>query len=170
MRISYIAVAIIMALARLDPSPAAGKVLGRAVLGCAIGAVGGGVLTLSIVVARARFQGIYLDSVEDLVQWHGIPIVLTPAVGAVFGFAGRNALVGSIVGSMSGVVIGAVVGTGIGWIVSESSEAPWAGGVIGAGAGMAIGGLFLGIRGWLEGDSEDEVGRPPPWIAAAVPP
>lgn len=130
----------------------------QAAIGTAVGVGGGAVITMSAVVARARFEGRYLESIEDMIDWQSVPMILTPAVGLFFGLGGTKPLNASIVGSVSGMAVGAALGTGIGWLAATDQEAPWAGGVIGAGAGMVVGGLFLGGRAWLEGRKE---GDPP---------
>ncbi len=134
--------------------------VGRAAMGTAVGVGGGAVITVSVIVARAQLQQEYLAGVEDLIHWQSLPMILTPAVGAAFGYASREAFVGSVIGSTSGMLIGTAVGAGVGWLISPQAEAPWAGAAIGAGAGMTIGGLFLGIRGWLESRDDEDGGDP----------
>lgn len=121
----------------------------KATMGTAVGIAGGVVITMSVVVARARFQEIYIDSAEDLIHWQSAPMLITPAVGLLFGIAGSEPLKGSVIGSTSGLLIGSAIGAGVGLIASTSAEGPWAGGVIGAGIGMTAGGLYLGIRNWI---------------------
>lgn len=151
MRTWMFAIVALLALAAgLGSRPAAAQRVTRAVIGGAIGVAGGTVITLSVIVARARFQGSYLDSVEDLVHWQTLPMAIAPAAGALFGWRSDEALRGSVAGSAAGMVIGTAVGAGIGWLMSDRAEAPWAGGVIGAGLGMTIGGILLGARGWVE--------------------
>ncbi len=133
---------------------------GRAAIGGAVGVAGGAVITLSIVVARARFQGEYIEGAEDLIHWQSVPMLLTPAVGVMFGASGSRPLKQSVIGSTSGMVLGTALGAGIGWAVSESPEAPWAGGVIGAGVGMTVGGLLLGIRAMLRDRDDGESAAP----------
>lgn len=137
-----------------SPSSAFGQVA-KATMGTAVGVAGGAVITMSVIVARARFQGEYLDAAEDLIHWQSLPMILTPAVGLAFGLAGKEALKGSVIGSTSGMVVGAALGAGVGWLSSSDLEAPWAGGAIGAGVGMTAGGLYLGIREWLKARNED---------------
>jgi hypothetical protein len=120
----------------------------RTAIGAGIGFVGGSVITLSAIVARARFQREYIDSVHDLIHWQSVPMIAAPAAGVVFGLAGDEALVGSVVGSTTGLAVGAAVGAGLGWLLSTQQEAPWAGGVIGAGVGLTIGGLTGGLIAW----------------------
>lgn len=121
----------------------------RAAIGGAVGVAGGAMITMSVVVARARWQGEYLESIDDLIHWQSAPMILTPAVGVMFGLAGKEPLIASVIGSTSGLVVGSAVGAGLGWLLSTSAESPWAGGVIGAGAGMTLGGLTLGLRAVL---------------------
>ena len=128
----------------------------RAALGTAVGVAGGAVITMSAIVARAKFQAEYLESPNDLIHWQSAPMILTPAVGLVFGLAGWKPLQQSIIGSTSGMVVGAAVGAGVGWLLSADAESPWAGGIIGSGVGMTLGGLFLGTRAWLSTRGSDD--------------
>lgn len=127
----------------------------RAAVGAVVGAGGGAVITLSAIVARARFQRRFTDSADDLIHWQSIPMIAAPAAGILFGYAGHDAHVGSIVGSTGGMVAGAALGVGIGWMVSRQPESPWAGGVIGAGVGLALGGLAGGLIAWSRDDDAD---------------
>lgn len=136
--------------------PVAGQQVGRAAVGGAAGVAGGTVITLSVIVARARFSDVYLDSVEDLVHWQTLPMIVTPAVGAFFGWTSGEALRGSLIGSTGGMLIGTAVGAGIGWLASDQPESPWAGGVIGAGLGLTIGGVLMGARGWAESSGDND--------------
>lgn len=145
-------------LSGLHPPPASGQVA-RASLGAAIGVAGGAVITMSAIVARARFQNEYLESVDDLIHWQTIPMVAAPAAGIFFGLAGQDAHVGSIVGSTTGMVVGSGVGAFLGWLTSPDQEAPWAGGVIGAGVGLTIGGIAGGLLAWSE-DSQADIDFP----------
>jgi hypothetical protein len=148
MRIAIITMMILLGLVSATTRQAVAQVR-RAAIGTAVGIGGGAVITMSAIVARAKFQNEYLESPNDLIHWQSVPMILTPAVGMMFGLAGNKPLRQSIVGSTSGMVVGAAVGAGIGWMISGQAEAPWAGGVIGSGVGMTIGGLFLGTRAWL---------------------
>ena len=143
----------------------------RAAIGTGVGVAGGVVVTMSVVVARARFQGVYLDSGEDLIHWQSAPMLIAPAAGLVFGLAGKDPLRGSIIGSTSGLLVGAAAGAVTGWLVSATPEGPWAGGVIGAGLGMTIGGLGLGIKEMLEDRNQgpDEGGDDPTRIIFTLP-
>jgi hypothetical protein len=155
----FIAVTLTLALllgARSEPASAQ---LQRPAIGAAVGVLGGGVITLSAVVARARFKREYVDSMDDLIHWQSLPMLLTPAVGIGFGLAGDEALKGSVIGSTSGMVVGAAVGSGLAYVLSEAPEWPWAGAVIGAGAGLTIGGLYYGLRKW-EADDDPAIAYP----------
>jgi hypothetical protein len=143
--------------------------VGRATVGGAVGVAGGAVITLSVVVARARWEDVYLDSAEDLIHWQSAPMLLTPAVGVFFGLSGRDPLVASVIGSSAGMLAGAAVGTGLGWMLSSAPEWPWAGGVIGAGVGMTIGGLAMGTRALLRKHSDGAADLPAARIGILVP-
>lgn len=169
MRTALLTVIIVLLLVPGWQRAAAAQVV-RAAAGGAIGTAGGAVITMSIVVARARWQGEYLESIDDLIHWQSAPMLLTPAVGVMFGLAGRDPLVASVVGSTGGMVAGAAVGAGLGWALSTSSEWPWAGAVIGAGAGMTVGGLALGLRAWRrQGAGDGEGDAPPVQVGVRIP-
>jgi hypothetical protein len=127
----------------------------KPVIGAAAGVAGGALITLGIIVGRARWQQVYLDSADDLIHWQSTPMIAAPAVGILFGLAGDDALKGSLVGSTSGMVVGAGVGAGLGWLLSAEQEWPWAGGVIGAALGMSIGGIWGGLTGWRKDHDPD---------------
>ena len=128
-------------------TPALARVV-RAVIGAVVGILGGVVITLAAVVVRARFQHEYLESVENLIHWQTVPMVLAPAAGVMFGLAGADALKGSIVGSVGGMAVGAGLGAWVGSLLVDYPEGPWAGGMIGAGVCLSAGGLLLGFRAW----------------------
>jgi hypothetical protein len=162
----------ILIAALLLPSlrtPAAAQAA-RGAVGGAIGVAGGAVITLSVVVARARWQQEYLESIDDLIHWQSAPMILTPAVGVLFGLAGREPLRASIVGSTAGLAAGAAVGAGLGALLSSAPEWPWAGGVIGAGAGMTAGGLVLGMRAWIrQRDGAEDEAAPATRLEVRIP-
>lgn len=124
----------------------------RTAAGGALGVVGGGAITMAAVVARARWQGEYLESVNDLIHWQSLPMIVAPITGMVFGYAGPDVLKASVVGSATGLAVGAAVGAGLGWALTEQAEWPWAGGVIGGGLGLAAGGIMEGLRAWREAE------------------
>jgi hypothetical protein len=127
----------------------------RPAIGAGVGIAGGAVITLSAIVARARFQREYIDSVDDLIHWQSLPMIAAPIAGITFGLAGEDALMGSIIGSTTGMAIGAAAGAGLGWLLSTQQEWPWGGAVIGAGVGMSLGGLGLGLIRWADDDNPD---------------
>ena len=95
-------VLIALSLAAGSAAPATAQ-LGRALIGAGVGVAGGSVITMSAIVARARFQREYIDSVEDLIHWQTIPMIAAPAAGTVF--AACSVWVGSAC-SLLKVVIG----------------------------------------------------------------
>jgi hypothetical protein len=138
---------LLTALLAAAPLPAAAQ-MERVALGGAIGVAGGAVVTFSGIVARARWQEHYIASVEDLIDWHSVPMIAAPAAGAIFGLAGEKAHKASIVGSTGGMLAGALIGTGLGHLVADDPEAPWAYAIVGAGVGLSIGGLAAGFIAW----------------------
>lgn len=158
---------LVLALLPLASRPAAAQYR-EAAIGGGAGFLGGIAMTVSIVVARARLQGQYLDSAGDLIHWQTTPAIAGPAAGVFFGLAGEEVLVGSIIGSTGGMAIGAAAGAGLGWLLSSEQEWPWAGGVIGGGLGLALGGLTGAYLGWRK--QEDTTGdRPPATLELRVP-
>lgn len=162
---------VLIAIVLLFPGRAAGQIE-RPLIGAGIGLAGGAVVTISTIVARARFQHEYIDSVEDLIHWQSIPMIGAPAAGVLFGLAGKDSLTGSIIGSTVGMAAGAALGTGLGWLVSRNPESPWAGGVIGAGVGLTFGGLGYGLYRWNLDEAPDlsfpdllrfQIALPAPW-------
>lgn len=149
--------------------PAPAQAARRALLGGAVGVAGGGVVTLSAIVARARFQREYLDSADDLIHWQTIPMIAAPGAGILFGLAGHDAHVGSMIGSTTGMATGAALGAGLGWLLSDQQEWPWAGAVIGAGVGLTIGGMVGGLRAWKR-DEDPEIKFPDtPFFIISIP-
>jgi hypothetical protein len=143
--------AIVIALLGSMPGSAPAQYELQAI-GAAVGVAGGAGVTMGIVVARARWQRVYLDSAEDLISWQSAPMIIAPALGILFGTAGEDALIGSIAGSTIGLAAGAGVGAGLGWLLSNQQEWPWAGGVIGGALGMSVGGILTGLSAWSRDD------------------
>lgn len=149
-RTSWIlAIAVALLVGSAEPAPAQYELQA---IGAAIGVAGGAGVTMGIVVARARWQRVYLDSADDLISWQSAPMIIAPALGILFGTAGEDALLGSIAGSTTGLVAGAAVGAGLGWLLSNEQEWPWAGGVIGGALGMTVGGILNGLSAWSRDD------------------
>ena len=159
---------ILLTLVPLAPPRAVAQV-GAAAIGGGAGFLGGLAMTLSIVVARARLQGQYLDSPGDLIHWQTTPAIAGPTAGVLFGLAGEEVLRGSIVGSTSGMALGAAAGAGLGWLLSAEPEWPWAGGVIGGGVGLAVGGLTGAYMGWREQEDAKKKSAPPTTIELRFP-
>jgi hypothetical protein len=160
---------VLLMLAPLGPPGAAAQEVKNAAIGGAAGFMGGIAMTVSIVVARARLQGQYLDSPSDLIHWQTTPMIAGPAAGVFFGLTGEDVLRGSIIGSTSGMLIGAAAGAGLGWLISGEPESPWAGGVMGGGLGLALGGLTGAFLGWKEQDDDAADPGPPATITIRVP-
>jgi hypothetical protein len=141
-------------LVRAREARHAPKVSGRAlrvIVGGLIGMLGGGIVLLAVVVARANFAGEYLESLEDLLHWQSTPLIAAPALGMMFGYAGRAPLIASLAGSVGGLLLGIGAGAAIG-ATMDLPHWPWALGVIGGGAGMMAGGVIFGIREWVRQD------------------
>jgi hypothetical protein len=101
------------------------------------GAVGGLILTLGLVVARARFQGAYFHDPDELVGWVGLPLLLGPILGAWIGAAhppSRSIVPAAAIGLTVGVTLGAALG-----MFGEDPASKWAGLVMGGAGGLALG-------------------------------
>ena len=151
---------MVLTAGHVDAPAAAAQTAKNAAIGGGLGFLGGVVSTVSIVVARARFQNLYLDSAADLIHWQTTPLIVGPTAGVAFGLLGDEVLRGSITGSASGLLIGSVAGAALGWAISTEQEAPWAGGVIGAGVGLNIGGVLGAYLQWREEDDEHRNDEP----------
>lgn len=148
------ALLLVLVLNPLVPAPTRAQDE-KPIIGAGLGVAAGTAITVGVVVARARWGRVYLDSPEDLIHWQSIPMIAAPAVGAFFGLTGDDALKGSIIGSSAGALVGAGVGAGLGWLLSDEQEWPWAGGVIGAALGMSVGGIYGGLTGWRKDHDPD---------------
>jgi hypothetical protein len=112
-----------------------------------VGAVAGVVLTLGVVVARARFEGYYLDSTSDVFGWMGLPVPIAVAVGAAAGWRSAGLLLELMRAAFAGVVVGAAIGAAVGAISSPEPEDRWAGAVVGGAVGLLAGVLAnWGVR------------------------
>jgi hypothetical protein len=102
------------------------------------GAVGGLILTIGIVVARARLEGAYFHDSDELISWIGLPLVIGPILGAWMGAAhppGRSIVPGSAIGLTTGVALGWLLGGMIG----EDPSGKWAGIAMGGALGLLLG-------------------------------
>jgi hypothetical protein len=106
-------------------------------LGLIGGAVGGLILTLGLVVARARVQGAYFHDADELLSWVGAPLVVGPILGAWIGVAhppGRSILPAAAIGLTIGVALGGALGT-----IGDDPSTKWAGVAMGGAAGLLLG-------------------------------
>jgi len=106
-------------------------------LGWFAGLIGGVILTLGLLVARARFQGAYFHDPDELIGWVGLPLVLGPIAGAWMGAAhppGRSIVPAAAGGLSVGVAVGAALGT-----LGGDPSWKWAGLTMGGAAGLVLG-------------------------------
>jgi hypothetical protein len=129
----------------------------RAAISGGVGLAEGVIVSLAVIVARARFQNDYVESPRDVLDWgwKAIPVVAAPVAGVAFGLAGDDAFSHSLAGSAAGIAIGASVGGLVGRLTSDAPENTWAGAIIGAGAGLTIGRVLFGVLEWNDGDDDD---------------
>ncbi len=117
-------------------------------IGAAARGLGGGALGLAtglgvstgVVVARARFENRYVESVHDLLGPDGVPIALGVVGGVAVGLAGAAPLAGAAAGVVAGGAVGAGVGAAVGVATTPDPEGTWTWGILLGAAGMLLGG------------------------------
>lgn len=148
--------ALLLTAALLAAAPAASlraQVVEGAV-GVTGGVLGGGVVTLGAVVARAWFQEEYLLGTDELLSLQGTPLVIGPAIGLTLTLVDPDAVLPTAAAGTGGFLIGAAAGAALGHLLLEPPEGRWAGEVMGAAVGV-IAGTVAGIAltlGAEEGD------------------
>jgi len=128
--------------ALVAPSDAHGQGTGPALIGTFGGLFAGGLVSVGVWTAEARFAGEYLYDVDEALNWQAAPIVIGLGAGLTMGITNRDRLYGAGRGAGIGGASGAVVGALLGTLVWEDPERSWAGGVIGAGAGILLGSVI----------------------------
>lgn len=134
-----------LTLALLLLLPPGGSWLGATARGVAGGVAGlatGIGVAVGLVVARARFEHRYVESVHELYGVDGLPIVLGVAAGVVVGIAGGPELGASVLGTIVGGAAGAGVGAAVGGASGAGPEAPWAWGILLGAVGMLLGAIL----------------------------
>lgn len=116
--------------------------IGRALSGLvslALGAFAGFLVTLAIVVARARL-GSFVHDIGEMValRWETAPILIGAGLCAWLGFRDPRALVRAMSSGGAGMVIGIGLGAAAGAFLSETPEGVWSGMIIGGVAGMTM--------------------------------
>lgn len=119
----------------------------RAVAGFVGGGLAGVVVTLGVVVARARIGGVFLHELGEVVGWTGLALVLAPVAGVWLALARPWALGITGVGAGAGLAAGAGLGAVMGAVGSADPAWAWAGGTMGAGVGLVAGALVGILRG-----------------------
>lgn len=129
----------------LMPFGSGGGTAVRAIGGGALGLAAGTAVAMGVVVARARFENVYIESMRDVISWQGAPIPLGALAGGAAGVAGGAVLAGATGGMLLGGGAGALVGAAAGAALSSDPQDRWVGGVMGGALGVLLG--F--IAGWL---------------------
>lgn len=125
-------------------------------LGVLAGAAGGGYVTVTVVVAEARF-GRYIHDVDDVLGWRSAPFLIGSLAGGALGFYSPERLQGAVVFGAAGLAAGGLLGLGLGSQIWDPPEGRWAGAAIGAGIGLVIGnaiGIFNPINLFTESDED----------------
>jgi len=135
------------------PVAARAQGAGPTLLGGVGGLFAGGLVSVGIWTAEARFAGEYLYDVDEALSWQAAPILVGLGVGVTLGSSDRDRLYGAGRGAGIGGVGGAVVGALLGHLLWEDPERRWAGGVIGGGAGLLVG----SVVGALAADDDGEI-------------
>jgi hypothetical protein len=105
------------------------------------GAVVGFMVTLAIVVAKARF-GHYIFALSDLaaVRWETVPVLLGAIGGLLLGVWHPRALDRATVWGSGAMLAGIVIGAFAGGLLWGEGEGQWAGGIIAGAMGLVAGG------------------------------
>lgn len=142
---------LLTVLSLLLPGAAHGQGVVPATLGAAAGFVGGGLVSVGIVTARARADD-YIFSTADALGWNTAAIPLGTLAGLTLGLVDSDRLGRASLGGLAGAVVGTGVGILVGDRVWSPPEGRWAGGIIGGAAGI-VAGSIVGIL-W-PGDDDD---------------
>lgn len=132
----------------------------RTLAGLLGGVLAGVVLTLGIVVARARLQSVFLHELGEVIGWTGLGLLAGPAVGLWLALSGGRLLAPTAGGALAGLVGGAGIGVLAGSLGSADPAWAWAGGVMGAASGMLLGAL-AGLVRTRRNSPSGEVGGTP---------
>jgi tetrahydromethanopterin S-methyltransferase subunit C len=110
------------------------------------GLAAGGWTTIGTFVARSR-MGNYIFQTDDLqaIRLETLPILVFPLAGALLGAHSSRRLTNAGIGAGLGLVGGGGLGIAVGALVSDTSEARWAGGIIGSAAGLVVGAVVGGL-------------------------
>lgn len=116
--------------------------IGRALSGLvslAVGAFMGFLVTLAIVVARARL-GSFVYDIAELVglRWETAPILIGAGLCAWLGFRDPRAVARAALYGGAGLLTGTGLGAAAGALLSETPEGMWSGTIIGGVAGMTL--------------------------------
>lgn len=147
---SSVIATILLPLALCLSSSTARAQTGDALAGGALGAAGGGLLSLAIVTGEAR-AGRYLYSPED-VGWR---IMMVPAglvAGAVLGYRNPDRMWRAVGWGALGLTGGALTGAAVGAAVWDGSEGMWSGAILGSAAGLLLGSVTGARSGGEDGD------------------
>jgi hypothetical protein len=104
------------------------------------GAVMGFIVTLAIVVARARY-GHYIFAMEDLMafRWELLPIPIGAAAGWRLAYKRPHAVAWATVAAFVSMLLGIVAGALLGPLIWGDNAGHWAGGVIFGAIGLVAG-------------------------------
>lgn len=124
-----------------EPVEEVGGGLLTAALGGAAGVIGGGYITVSLIVLQSR-RGHYLHDIHDVLDWKSLSVLVGGATGAALGMWSPERLkIGTLYGA-AGSLVGLGTGLVVGPLIWDDEEGKWAAAAIGAGAGLAVGSLI----------------------------
>lgn len=108
--------------------------------GLVLGIVAGTAFALAIVVVRAALFRLYLQELEAVLGWPGLPIALGALAGAWLGWRGR--LWGAAAGGLVAGALGLGLGVLLGRTLPVDPTGPWIGGIVGAALGILVGAVL----------------------------
>jgi len=112
-----------------------------AVASIALGALAGFLVTLGLVVLKARVGSFIYDVDEMLAfRWETAPILVGIAGALWIGVRNPLALGRAVVSGIGGILVGVGLGAAAGALVSATPEGLWSGMIIGGVGGMVVAG------------------------------
>lgn len=106
-----------------------------------VGLIGGLIISIGVIVARAQFMRVYVEYVGDAMGWAALVIggaVVAAIVATLLDWCRtrRAALI-----MLASAALASALGTALGALFLDATEGVWAGGVMGCAFGVIVGGV-----------------------------